>query len=98
MVIIKSVTGTPVVMMGRSTADKAKLERAPLSNEQHNKAALSGRDNKIKQWSELGEFQNISDAARRVLELEGDRLGALFFRVYVDPLRREVGRRDSVPP
>jgi hypothetical protein len=46
---------------------------------------LSRRDNKIKQWSELGEFQNISDAARRVLELEGDRLGALFFRVYVDP-------------
>jgi hypothetical protein len=34
---------------------------------------------------ELGEFQNISDAARRVLELEGDRHGALFFRVYVDP-------------
>jgi hypothetical protein len=47
---------------------------------------LTGRDNKLKQWSELGEFQNISDAARRVLELEGDRLGALFFRVYVDPL------------
>ena len=46
---------------------------------------LSGRDNKLKQWSELGEFQNISDAAQRVLELEGDRLGALFFRVYVDP-------------
>jgi hypothetical protein len=47
---------------------------------------LRGRDNKIKQWSELGEFQSISDAARRVLELEGDRLGALVFRVYVDPL------------
>ena len=46
---------------------------------------LSGRDNKIKQWSELGEFQSIGDAAQRVLELEGDRLGALFFRVYVDP-------------
>ena len=46
---------------------------------------LSGRDNKIKQWSELGEFQSIGDAAQRVLELEGGRLGALFFRVYVDP-------------
>ena len=46
---------------------------------------LSGRDNKLKQWSELGEFQNINDAARRVLELEGDRFGALFFRIYVDP-------------
>jgi hypothetical protein len=46
---------------------------------------LSGRDNKVKQWSELGEFQNISDAAGRVLELEGDRLGALFFRVFPPP-------------
>ena len=46
---------------------------------------LRGRDNKIRQWAELGEFQSISDAARRVLELEGDPLGALFFRVYVDP-------------
>jgi hypothetical protein len=33
---------------------------------------LSGRDNKIRQWAELGEFQSISDAARRVLELERD--------------------------
>jgi len=46
---------------------------------------LSGRDNKIRQWAELGEFQSISGAARRVLELERDPLGALFFRVYVDP-------------
>jgi hypothetical protein len=46
---------------------------------------LRGRDNKIKQWSEHGGFQNIADAARRILELEGDPTGALFFRVYVDP-------------
>jgi hypothetical protein len=47
---------------------------------------LSGRDNKIRQWAELGEFQSISDAARRVLELDRDPPhGALFFRVYVDP-------------
>jgi len=46
---------------------------------------LSGRDNKIRQWAELGEFQSVSNAARRVLELELDPLGALFFRVYVDP-------------
>jgi hypothetical protein len=46
---------------------------------------LSGRDNKVRQWAELGEFQSISDAARRLLELENDPLGALFFRVYVDP-------------
>ena len=46
---------------------------------------LSARDNKIRQWAELGEFQNINAAARRVLELEDDPPGALFFRVYVDP-------------
>jgi hypothetical protein len=28
--------------------------------------------NKIKQWAELGECHCINDAARRVLELEGD--------------------------
>jgi hypothetical protein len=45
---------------------------------------LSGRGNKILHWAELVEFQSISDAARRVLELEGDPVGVLFFRVYVD--------------
>jgi hypothetical protein len=39
-----------------------------------------------REWAELGEFQSISDAARRVLELEGDRRGTLFFRVYVEAL------------
>ena len=38
---------------------------------------LSGRDNKIRQWAELGEFQSIRDAARRVLELENDRAAAI---------------------
>jgi hypothetical protein len=41
---------------------------------------LRGRDNKFKRWSEHGAFQNIADAARRILELEGDPNGALFFR------------------
>jgi hypothetical protein len=45
---------------------------------------LRGRDNKIKRWSEYGEFQNIADAAERILELEGNPNGALFLRVYVD--------------
>ena len=44
---------------------------------------LRGRDNKIKQWSEYGEFKNIADAVQRLLELEGDPNGALFLRVYV---------------
>ena len=50
---------------------------------------LSGRDNKIRQWAELGEFQSIAPAARRVLELESDPNGALVFRVYADPLREK---------
>jgi hypothetical protein len=47
---------------------------------------LSSRDNKIKQWAEHSECQSISDAAARILELEGDGNGSMFFRVYVDPL------------
>jgi hypothetical protein len=48
---------------------------------------LSARDNKVRQWAELGEFGCIDAAARRVLELEGDQIkNALCFRVYVDPL------------
>jgi hypothetical protein len=46
---------------------------------------LRGRDNKIRQWADLGEFPNIVDAAKRILELEGDPTGALFFQTYVDP-------------
>lgn len=46
---------------------------------------LRGRDNKIKQWSEHGDFQNIADAAGHILELEGDPNGALFLRIHVDP-------------
>jgi hypothetical protein len=46
---------------------------------------LGGRDNKIKQWAEYGDFQNIADAARHFLELEADPYGGLFFRLYVDP-------------
>jgi hypothetical protein len=46
---------------------------------------LHGRDNKIKRWSEYGEFHNIAHATKCILELEGDPNGALFFRLYVDP-------------
>ena len=42
---------------------------------------LRGRDNRIKQWSEYGEFHNIADAAKRILELEDDPNGALFFEI-----------------
>ena len=37
------------------------------------------------EWSELGSFDSIADAARCVIEHE-DRPGALFFQVYADPL------------
>ena len=47
---------------------------------------LRMRRNKTQEWVELGAFENMLLAARRVLELEGDALGSVFFRVYVDPL------------
>jgi hypothetical protein len=36
------------------------------------------------QWSALGMVDSIHAGAARILELEGGRNGALFFRVYVD--------------
>ena len=47
---------------------------------------LSMRGEKVREWTELGEFQSISDAASRVRKLEGNLNPAIFFRVYVDPL------------
>jgi len=41
-------------------------------------------DRQGRQWSELGTVDSISAGAARILELEGGRNGALFFRVYVD--------------
>jgi hypothetical protein len=46
---------------------------------------LSMRGEKVREWTELGSFESINHAAQRVLELEGRRLGSLFFRLYVDP-------------
>ena len=45
---------------------------------------LKMRGNEIREWSEVGSFNSIGEAARRVLELEG-RNGVLSFRTYVDP-------------
>ena len=53
---------------------------------------LSMRGEEVKEWTELGSFQSIGHAALRVLELEDNRLGAIFFRVYVDP---PFGRSDA---
>jgi len=36
-------------------------------------------------FTELGSYANLCDAARVILETEDDRLGAIFFRVYVWP-------------
>ena len=41
------------------------------------------------EWRGLGDFQSVVLAAKRVLELEDDANGALFFRVYVDPTADE---------
>lgn len=43
-----------------------------------------------RQWTELGTFAGIGEAAHQVLKLErenpGQPMAALFFRVYADPL------------
>jgi hypothetical protein len=48
---------------------------------------LSMRD-RNKNWTELGTFDGIGLAARRVLELEhpDQPIGSLFFQVHADPL------------
>ena len=47
---------------------------------------LQTRDNKSREWKELGNVAGITDAAERVLQEEEDQTGALFFSVYVDPV------------
>jgi hypothetical protein len=39
---------------------------------------LSLRGDEVREWSELGNFQSISDATRQVLKLENHANGALF--------------------
>lgn len=39
---------------------------------------LRGRDNKTKEWSNLGEFQSVADATARILALEGDLRNVLY--------------------
>ena len=41
-------------------------------------------------WNELGNFDSIGAAALRIIKLESkptERVGAIFFRVYADPVR-----------
>lgn len=45
------------------------------------------RGEKVREWVELGSFESLGHAAQRVLELENNRSGSLFFRAYVDPPR-----------
>jgi hypothetical protein len=47
---------------------------------------LQSRDNKNRQWKELGNVSGITDAAALVLKEDANNNGALFFSVYVDPL------------
>jgi hypothetical protein len=37
-------------------------------------------------FEDLGQFASIGGAARRILEIEDKPSGAIFFRVYVDPI------------
>ena len=43
-------------------------------------------------WTDLGAFDSINAAARRVVELEDEPLSSLFFRVYADP---PMGKSDA---
>jgi len=46
---------------------------------------LTARGERGSPFAELGSFASIGDAALRILKIEGDPLGTIFFRVYVDP-------------
>jgi hypothetical protein len=79
--VISGVDHDPSLAQPPTAGQPPQIRRRPLSMWK-----LSARDNNTRQWAELGEFQNLSDAAGHVLTLVGDRNGALFFSVYVDPL------------
>jgi hypothetical protein len=46
-------------------------------------------------FTKLGSFSSIGDAARKILEMENDPRGAVFFRVYVDPINPLFGADDD---
>jgi hypothetical protein len=54
---------------------------------------LHAYDDKTREWSEIGQFQSLRDAARGISKLEHDPHGAprggLFFRFYIDPLSEQ---------
>jgi hypothetical protein len=47
---------------------------------------LHAYDDKTREWSEVGQFQSLQDAASGICKLERDPHGGLFFRFYIDPL------------
>ena len=48
---------------------------------------LIARGERGSPFTELGSFASINDAAQTIIKTEGDpSLGAIFFRVYADPL------------
>jgi hypothetical protein len=48
---------------------------------------LTARGERGSPFAELGSFTSIRDAAQTIIKTEADpSLGAIFFRVYVDPL------------
>ena len=49
---------------------------------------LTARGERGSPFAELGSFANIGDAARTIIKAEDDpgATGAIFFRVYVDPM------------
>ena len=47
---------------------------------------LTARGERGSPFSELGSFASIDEAARTIIAAEDDTHGAIFFRVYVDPI------------
>ena len=48
---------------------------------------LIARGERGSAFAELGSFASIDEAAQTIIETEDDTSGAIFFRVYVDPMR-----------
>jgi len=40
--------------------------------------------NRAREWVEVGRFETVTDAARRIRDLEGNTLTGVFLRMYID--------------
>ncbi len=57
--------------------------------------SLKTRGEKIRDWTDLGEVPDLTAAARTILKHENDSGGAVYFRLYVDPVTNMTGETDA---